>query len=74
MLTHLYVSREAENRRDVDVLDVCEVLSLGDFGTANNALMAMVRTSPLFKKTLRQLEIRRAQGAEEVTLPMEATA
>ena len=74
MLTHLYVSRDDVNKRDADVLDVCEVLSIGTFGTPNNALMAMVRESKLFLETLRQLEVRRSQGAMEVTPPQETTA
>lgn len=45
--------------RHDDVLDVCEVLAVGDYGTPTNALIVVVRKSPLYRETLEAIERKR---------------
>ena len=39
-----------------DVIDVCEELGRGDYGSATNALAVMARQSPLFSETVARLK------------------
>jgi hypothetical protein len=52
-LKAIYLSRST--KRHGDVIDVCEELANGDYGSARNALIAVVKQSPLFRKTLQRL-------------------
>lgn len=51
MITALTIDRVTGDGKYADVLDVCQELANGDYGSATNALIVMVRQSPLFKRT-----------------------
>lgn len=63
MIQMVTVSREAAGGKYEDVLDVCEALARGDYGSATNALNVMARQSPLFAETMTKLQAERASAA-----------
>lgn len=65
MADALTISRETGNGRHSDILDVAEHLGRGIYGSATNALVVMVRQSPLFRETVKKLP-KRAKALESV--------
>lgn len=56
MINGVTIDRQTGDGKYADVLDVAEDLGLRTCGSAANAIAVMVRESPLFSKTLKQLE------------------
>ncbi len=50
------IGRKTGEGRYDDVIDVCEALGRGDYGSAGNALAVMARQSTLFKETVERLK------------------
>lgn len=55
MIRYLTIERTTGNGKYGDVLDACETLAAGDYGSAANALVVMARQSPLFQETMAKL-------------------
>lgn len=51
VLNVLTLNRGVRDGKYAAVMDVCEFLGDGDFGSASNALVAMVQKSPLYYAT-----------------------
>lgn len=62
VLQSVLIDRRVGDGKYRDVIDVCEALAAEDYGSAPNALLVMVRKSPLFQETLSRL--REAKSAE----------
>ncbi len=58
------LNRRSGHHRNDDVLDVCEHLSQGIYGTKTNALLQLVLESPTFQKTLAELKAAQAKDAQ----------
>jgi hypothetical protein len=56
MIRSVVIERETGNGKHSDVLDVCEALAAGDYGSAANAACVMIRQSPLFQEAIAKLE------------------
>lgn len=56
MINGVTLDRQTGDGKYVEVIDVCEHLGRGDQGSAANALAVMVRQSPMFLATLRELK------------------
>lgn len=56
MINGVTIDRQTGDGKYADVLDVAEHLGRGDQGSAANALAVMVRQSPMFLATLRELK------------------
>jgi hypothetical protein len=54
------LDRRSGGGRYGDIIDVAVELKRSDYGSAANALAAMVKESPLFRKTLARLRSDRA--------------
>jgi hypothetical protein len=48
MIQNVAIDRRTGNGKYDDVLDACEALAAGDYGSAANAACVMIRQSPLF--------------------------
>lgn len=55
MIQSIALDRVTGDGKYIDVIDVCEILANGDYGSAANALAVMARQSPLFRQTLGQI-------------------
>ena len=64
MIQMVTVSRDSAGGKYEDVLDVCEELARGDYGSATNALNVMARQSPLFVETMSKLQAERASATD----------
>ena len=53
MIQNVVLDRATGGGRYEDVIDVCEALAAGDYGSSANALAVMARQSPLFEKTVK---------------------
>ena len=54
MAQNITLDRTTGGGRYEDVIDVCDFLAEGDYGSSANALAVMARQSPLFKKIAKQ--------------------
>lgn len=52
MISKLTIDRATGDGKYADVLDVAERLANGDYGSATNAVVVMIRQSPLFAETI----------------------
>lgn len=50
MAQNVTLDRTTGGGRYEDVIDVCEALAAGDYGSSANALAVMARQSPLFQE------------------------
>lgn len=67
MLTQIAINRDGGDKH-AEILDVAEVLANGDYASGTNALVVMVRQSPLFQATLPKVTL------EENSVPADAPA
>ena len=61
MAQNVTLDRTTGGGRYEDVIDVCETLAAGDYGSAANALAVMARQSPLF------IEVANGNGEAKTT-------
>jgi diphthamide biosynthesis methyltransferase len=52
------VTRVTGNGKNTELLDVCEELGKGDFGSPTNALIVLARKSDLYQETVEKLRNR----------------
>jgi hypothetical protein len=63
MINSVFINRTTP--RHADVVDVLEELGKGDYGSAVNAAVSIIRQSPLFTRTLKKLQKARAESQPE---------
>lgn len=59
MITQLAINRHTRNTINAEILDVAEILAAREYGTATQAMVAMIRRSPLFQETV--VEVRQSK-------------
>ncbi len=52
MIQSIVIDRNTKDGEYATIVDVCEFLAADKLGSATNAAAVMMRSSPLFKKTL----------------------
>ena len=65
MLSGITLDRRKGNGKYADVLDVAERLAQGDYATATNAFVVMVRQSLLFRATLQKMQTEKRDEKDE---------
>lgn len=64
MLNAILIDRASANGKYGDILDACEILGAGDYGSATNAASCMIRRSPLYQEALEKLKSNGEKPAE----------
>ena len=55
MIQMITIGRDVGDGKYDDIVDVCEYLGDGQYGTATNALVQIVRNSPTFQDAVEKL-------------------
>jgi hypothetical protein len=64
-LKQISFTREIGDNKYADILDVCERLANGELANATNAAAWLIRSSPLYRKTLDTIVAERKATAGE---------